>query len=435
MSIQNVTLEDIVTDINLIDAYKQVRKNKGSAGVDGMDIVQAHDYIMENLENIRKDILEGRYKPQPVRRVFIPKDNGKMRQLGIPTIVDRVIQQAIKQALWYTFEKKFSDSSYGYRPFRSAHDAIKKATEHINNGRTYIVEMDLEKFFDTVNHDRLRQLLSSQICDTRIISLISKFLNAGAMDDRVYEDTYVGVPQGGPLSPLLANIYLDTLDKELEKRGHTFVRYADDLNIFCKSRASAKQTLEHLIPFIEGKLKLKVNREKTKVSKPSRIKFLGYTFGITKKEDGYKPRLHSKSKIKIKEKIREVTQRNTLIEKEQWIEKANQIVRGWTYYFYLAEMKSFLLELDQWFRRRIRMVFLKRWKRAKTKIKNLIKLGLDVDSAKCIGYSRKGYWRLARTHEISKAMSNARLERNGFLFFLPVYTRKIEQETENVVNV
>ena len=193
--------------------------------------------------------------------------------------------------------------------------------------------------------------------------------------------------------------------------------------------------MEHLIPFIEGKLKLKVNREKTKVSKPSRIKFLGYTFGITKKEDGYKPRLHSKSKTKIKEKIREITQRNTLMEKEQWIEKANQIVRGWTYYFYLAEMKSFLLELDQWFRRRIRMVFLKRWKRAKTKIKNLIKLGLDVDSAKCIGYSRKGYWRLARTHEICKAMSNARLERNGFLFFLPVYTRKIEQETENVVNV
>lgn len=435
MSIQNVTLEDIVTDRNLIEAYKQVRQNKGSAGVDGMDIVQAHDYIMENLENIRRSVLDGRYKPQPVRRVYIPKDNGKMRQLGIPTVVDRVIQQAIKQALWYTFEKKFSDSSYGYRPFKGALDAIKKANEHINNGRIYIVEMDLEKFFDTVNHDKLRQLLSSQICDTRIISLISKFLNSGAMDKDVFEDTEIGVPQGGPLSPLLANIYLDVLDKELEKRGHIFVRYADDLNIFCKSKASAKQTLKHLIPFIEGKLKLKVNREKTKVSRPSRIKFLGYTFGKNSKDVGYTPRLHSKSKEKIKEKIKEITQRSTLIEKEQWITKANQVVRGWVNYFYLAEMKKYLTNLDSWFRRRIRMVFLKRWKKPKTKIRNLMKLGLDENGAKCVGYSRKGYWRVAQNPLISIAMPNTKLEKNGFLFFLPLYEEKVKQEMEKVVNI
>ena len=431
MSFQNPTLEDIVTDTNLIEAYKQIRQNKGSAGVDGMDIVQAHDYIMENLDTIRKSVLDGRYKPQPVRRVYIPKDNGKMRQLGIPTVVDRVIQQAIKQILWYTFEKDFSDSSYGYRPSRNAHDAIKKATEHINNGRTYIVEMDLEKFFDTVNHDKLRQLLSSQICDTRIISLISKFLNSGAMDKDVFENTDVGVPQGGPLSPLLANIYLTVLDKELEKRGHVFVRYADDLNILCKSKASAKQTLKHLIPFIEGKLKLKVNRDKTKVSKPSRIKFLGYTFGKNSEKVGYTPRLHSKSK----EKIKEVTQRNTLIEKEQWTVKANQVVRGWVNYFYLAKMKIFLRELDHWFRRRIRMVFIKRWKRPKTIIRNLIKLGLDEDSAKCIGYSRKGYWRVARNPQINIAMSNTKLEKNGFLFFLPLYEEKVKQEMEKVANI
>ena len=435
MSFQNPTLEDIVTDTNLIEAYKRIRQNKGSAGVDGMDIVQAHDYIMENLDTIRKSVLDGRYKPQPVRRVYIPKDNGKMRQLGIPTVVDRVIQQAIKQILWYTFEKDFSDSSYGYRPSRNAHDAIKKATEHINNGRTYIVEMDLEKFFDTVNHDKLRQLLSSQICDTRIISLISKFLNSGAMDKDVFENTDIGVPQGGPLSPLLANIYLTVLDKELEKRGHVFVRYADDLNIFCKSKASAKQTLKHLIPFIEGKLKLKVNRDKTKVSKPSRIKFLGYTFGKNSEKVGYTPRLHSKSKEKIKEKIKEVTQRNTLIEKEQWTVKANQVVRGWVNYFYLAEMKRFLRELDHWFRRRIRMVFIKRWKRPKTIIRNLIKLGLDEDSAKCIGYSRKGYWRVARNPQINIAMSNTKLEKNGFLFFLPLYEEKVKQEMEKVANI
>ena len=435
MSFQNPTLEDIVTDTNLIEAYKRIRQNKGSAGVDGMDIVQAHDYIMENLDTIRKSVLDGRYKPQPVRRVYIPKDNGKMRQLGIPTVVDRVIQQAIKQILWYTFEKDFSDSSYGYRPSRNAHDAIKKATEHINNGRTYIVEMDLEKFFDTVNHDKLRQLLSSQICDTRIISLISKFLNSGAMDKDVFENTDIGVPQGGPLSPLLANIYLTVLDKELEKRGHVFVRYADDLNIFCKSKASAKQTLKHLIPFIEGKLKLKVNRDKTKVSKPSRIKFLGYTFGKNSEKVGYTPRLHSKSTEKIKEKIKEVTQRNTLIEKEQWTVKANQVVRGWVNYFYLAEMKRFLRELDHWFRRRIRMVFIKRWKRPKTIIRNLIKLGLDEDSAKCIGYSRKGYWRVARNPQINIAMSNTKLEKNGFLFFLPLYEEKVKQEMEKVANI
>ena len=435
MSFQNPTLEDIVTDTNLIEAYKRIRQNKGSAGVDGMDIVQAHDYIMENLDTIRKSVLDGRYKPQPVRRVYIPKDNGKMRQLGIPTVVDRVIQQAIKQILWYIFEKDFSDSSYGYRPSRNAHDAIKKATEHINNGRTYIVEMDLEKFFDTVNHDKLRQLLSSQICDTRIISLISKFLNSGAMDKDVFENTDIGVPQGGPLSPLLANIYLTVLDKELEKRGHVFVRYADDLNIFCKSKASAKQTLKHLIPFIEGKLKLKVNRDKTKVSKPSRIKFLGYTFGKNSENVSYTPRLHSKSKEKIKEKIKEVTQRNTLIEKEQWTVKANQVVRGWVNYFYLAEMKRFLRELDHWFRRRIRMVFIKRWKRPKTIIRNLIKLGLDEDSAKCIGYSRKGYWRVARNPQINIAMSNIKLEKNGFLFFLPLYEEKVKQEMEKVANI
>ena len=435
MSFQNPTLEDIVTDTNLIEAYKRIRQNKGSAGVDGMDIVQAHDYIMENLDTIRKSVLDGRYKPQPVRRVYIPKDNGKMRQLGIPTVVDRVIQQAIKQILWYTFEKDFSDSSYGYRPSRNAHDAIKKATEHINNGRTYIVEMDLEKFFDTVNHDKLRQLLSSQICDTRIISLISKFLNSGAMDKDVFENTDIGVPQGGPLSPLLANIYLTVLDKELEKRGHVFVRYADDLNIFCKSKASAKQTLKHLIPFIEGKLKLKVNRDKTKVSRPPRIKFLGYTFGKNSENVGYTPRLHSKSKEKIKEKIKEVTQRNTLIEKEQWTVKANQVVRGWVNYFYLAEMKRFLRELDHWFRRRIRMVFIKRWKRPKTIIRNLIKLGLDEDSAKCIGYSRKGYWRVARNPQINIAMSNTKLEKNGFLFFLPLYEEKVKQEMEKVANI
>ena len=387
-------------------------------------ICQAHDYIKNNLESIRQDVLNGRYKPQPVRRVFIPKDNGKMRQLGIPTVIDRVIQQAIKQEIDIRIDRKFSNSSFGYRHFRSAQDAILKATEYINSGLIYTVDMDLEKFFDTVNHDKLRQLLSSQISDTRIISLISKFLNAGALEQGVYEDTDIGVPQGGPLSPLFANLILDELDKELEKRGHKFVRYADDLMIFCRSKASAKQALEHIIPFIEGKLKLKVNKEKTKISRPSNVKFLGYTWGKNNKEEGYKPRLHNKSKVKIKDKIRGVTPRNHFGEKEEWITKTKQVIRGWVNYYYLAEMKKFLFELDAWFRRRIRMVFLKRWKRAKTKIKNLMKLGLDVDSAKRIGYSRKGYWRLSKTVEMSLAISNKRLEANGFTFFLSLYNEK-----------
>ena len=419
-----ISLENIVTEKNINEAFKAVKKNKGSAGVDGMDIVQAHDYIKNNLESIRQDVLNGRYKPQPVRRVFIPKDNGKMRQLGIPTVIDRVIQQAIKQEIDIRIDRKFSNSSFGYRHFRSAQDAILKATEYINSGLIYTVDMDLEKFFDTVNHDKLRQLLSSQISDTRIISLISKFLNAGALEQGVYEETDIGVPQGGPLSPLLANLILDVLDKELEKRGHKFVRYADDLMIFCRSKASAKQALEHIIPFIEGKLKLKVNKEKTKISRPSNVKFLGYTWGKNNKKEGYKPRLHNKSKVKIKDKIRGVTPRNHFWEKEEWITKTKQVIRGWVNYYYLAEMKKFLFELDAWFRRRIRMVFLKRWKRAKTKMKNLMKLGLDVDSAKRIGYSRKGYWRLSKTVEMSLAISNKRLEANGFTFFLSLHNEK-----------
>ena len=419
-----ISLENIVTEESINEAYKAVKKNKGAAGVDGMDIVQAHDYIKNNLENIRQDVLNGRYKPQPVRRVFIPKDNGKMRQLGIPTVIDRVIQQAIKQEVDIRIDRKFSDFSFGYRHFRSAQDAILQATEYINSGLIYTVDMDLEKFFDTVNHDKLRQLLSSQISDTRIISLISKFLNAGALEQGVYEDTDIGVPQGGPLSPLFANLILDELDKELEKRGHKFVRYADDLMIFCRSKASAKQALEHIIPFIEGKLKLKVNKEKTKISRPSKVKFLGYTFGKCNKEDKYKPRLHNKSKVKIKDKIRGVTPRNHFWEKEEWITKTKQVIRGWVNYYYLAEMKTFLMELDQWFRRRIRMVFLKRWKKCKTKMKNLMKLGLDSDSAKRIGYSRKGYWHLSKTTEMHWAISNKRLESIGFIFFLTLYNEK-----------
>ena len=412
-------LEAIVSTGNLNQAYKRVKKNKGAGGVDGMEVDELLQYLKNNGEEIRKTILAGKYRPNPVRRVEIPKDNGKTRKLGIPTAVDRVIQQAIAQVLTPIYEPKFAETSYGFRPRRSAHDALRKCREYLEAGRVWTVDMDLEKFFDTVNQSKLMEILARDIKDGRVLSLIHKYLRAGAIEWGRFEDTEIGVPQGGPLSPLLGNIMLNELDHELERRGHKFVRYADDMVIFCGSKASAEQTLEHIIPYIEGKLFLKVNREKTVVAYAGKIKFLGY--GFYKSQRGFRSRVHKKAQAKMRTRIKELTSRRYVNDYEGWKKSLKQFITGWVNYYKLADMKSLLQSTDEWMRRRIRMVFWKKWKRVRTKYRNLRKLGISHDDALMTAWCRRGYWFVARTPVIQTALSNARLERAGFVSLYGYY--------------
>ena len=343
----NNLLELILRKENLNKAYKQVKSNKGSGGIDGMQVDELLPYLRENQETLIQEIRDGKYKPNPVRRVEIPKETkGEIRKLGVPTVVDRVIQQGITQELTTIYEEQFSEYSFGFRPNRGAHDALRQCQRNVNDGYVYVVNMDLEKFFDTVCQSKLIEVLSRTIKDGRVISLIHKYLNAGVIANGMFERTEIGMPQGGPLSPLLSNIMLNELDKELERRGHRFVRYADDCMIFCKSRKSAERTLEIIIPFIEGKLFLKVNRKKTEVAHISKVKYLGYTFYSYKGKCRF--RVHPKSVTKMKNKIRELTDRNNGMSNAKREEKYQQFVRGWVNYFKLADMKN-LLQRNQGF--------------------------------------------------------------------------------------
>ena len=411
-------LEQILTDENLEKAYRQVKKNKGAGGIDGMQVDELLPYLRENQKKLVQTLRDGKYHPRPVRRVEIPKENGKTRKLGIPTVVDRLIQQAICQVLTPIYEQQFSDNSYGFRPKRSAHDALKKCQTNITEGYRYVVDMDLEKYFDTVNQSRLIQILSETIKDGRVISLIHKFLNAGVMVGGMFEDSPEGVPQGGPLSPLLGNVMLNECDWELQKRGHRFVRYADDMMIFCRSKKAAKRTLEKILPFIEGKLFLKVNREKTKVAHVKAVKFLGYGFYIYRGEG--RLRVHPKSVRKLKEKIRIVTGRSNGMGVDERKSRLNSIVRGWMNYFKLADAKQLLQRLDEWIRRRIRMVTWKRWKKIRTRFRNLVKAGLDKGKAWEFANSRKGYWRVAGSPILSRAIPNVFLKRAGYLGLMEI---------------
>ena len=415
-------LEQILNRDNLNRAYKQVKRNKGAGGIDGMQVDELLPYLREHKNELVQSLRDGKYRPQPVRRVEIPKENGKTRKLGIPTVADRLIQQAICQVLSPIFEKQFSDNSFGFRPKRSAHDALKRCQTNITEGHRWVVDMDLEKYFDTVNQSRLIQLLSETIKDGRVISLIHKFLRAGVMVGGMFEDSPQGVPQGGPLSPLLGNIILNECDHELERRGHRFVRYADDLLIFCKSKRAATRTLNHILPYIEEKLFLKVNREKTQVAHVKQVRYLGYGFYIHKGEG--RLRIHPKSVQKFKDKIREVTRRSNGMGVEARKIRLNQVVRGWMNYFKLADAKNLIQGLDEWIRSRIRMVTWKRWKKVRTRFENLKRLGVGKEQAWMWANTRKGYWRTAHSPILSRALSNQRFNSAGYRSLMECYAAK-----------
>ena len=413
-------LEQILTPENLNQAYRQVKRNKGAGGIDGMQVDELLPFLKENQKELIQTLRDGKYRPSPVRRVEIPKENGKTRKLGIPTVVDRLIQQAICQVLTPIYEQKFSNKSFGFRPKRSAHDALRKCQTNITEGYKFVVDMDLEKYFDTVNQSRLIQILSETIKDGRVISLIHKFLHAGVMVGGMFEESPEGVPQGGPLSPLLGNVMLNECDWELERRGHRFVRYADDLMIFCKSKKAAERTLRKILPFIEGKLFLKVNREKTQVAHVRHVKYLGHSFYIYRGEG--RLRIHPKSVAKLKDKIREVTGRSNGMGIEERKFRLNSLVRGWINYFKLADAKKLLEGLDEWIRRRIRMVTWKRWKRTQTRFENLKRAGLDREKAWMWANTRKGYWRVANSPILKRTISNDQLKRAGYLSLMTCYS-------------
>lgn len=406
-------IEKIVDRNNLNTAYKRVKANKGSYGVDGMTVDELLQYLKQNKDLIRQSILEGKYELKPVRRVEIPKPDGGKRMLGIPTVVDRVIQQAVAQILSPIFELKFSDSSYGFRPGRSAKQAVLKCREYIEAGYNWTVDIDLAKYFDTVNHDKLMGLIAKEVTDKRVLVLIRKFLKSGVMINGVVVDTEAGCPQGGPLSPLLTNIMLNELDRELEKRGLKFCRYADDCNIYVRSRKAAERIMRSITKFLEEELKLKVNREKSTVDRPWKLKFLGFSFYY--KKNGIGIRVHQKPIKKFMDKIREITSRSDGKPIALKIEKLNQITVGWVNYFGMADMKKLAWQLDEWIRRRVRMCCWKQWKKIRTRYDNLVRLGIDQRKAWEYANTRKGYWRIANSPILSKTLTNELLKKIGFL--------------------
>lgn len=414
-------MEKILDKDNMNEAFKRVKKNKGSHGIDGLTIDELQEYLSEHGEELRKAILEGNYTPNPVRRVEIPKDDGKKRKLGIPTVVDRVIQQSITQVLSPIFEKTFSDNSFGFRPKRSCHGALKRCQEYINTGYKWAVDIDLASYFDTVNHDKLIGLIYKEVKDIRVISLIRKYLQAGVMENGVVIETDEGVPQGGNLSPLLSNIMLTELDRELTKRELKFVRYADDANIYVKSRKSANRVMASITKFIEEKLKLKVNKEKSMVGRPWKLKFLGYSFYLAKGEVRF--RVHEKSILKLKKSLKELTGRSKVKKIEVTYTKLKQKIVGWINYFKLADMKGLTKQLDEWLRRRIRMCFWKQWKKISTKYKNLMKLGANKQKAWEHANTRKGYWRTAKSPILSTTITNRRLKKAGLISLLEQYMK------------
>jgi len=414
-TIYQPTIEMVVNELNIQDALKAVIRNKGAPGIDNMQVQELEAYLYKHWPEIKKSILDGSYSPKPVRQVEIPKPNGGgVRQLGIPTVLDRVIQQAIYQVILPIFDADFSDYSYGFRPFKSAIHAVLQAHEYLQEGCDWVVDIDLEKFFDRVNHDMLMARVARKVSDKTILLLIRKFLTTGAMINGVVAETNEGTPQGGPLSPLLSNILLDDFDKELEKRGLRFVRYADDCNIYVKSEKAGLRVMKSLVRYLTHRLKLKVNQQKSAVDHPWNRKFLGYTF--TEEKQPNRIRIHQ-SKIKqLKDKIRTLHRKLRGSDLSKSIRRLIiPITRGWANYFRLTGLNSTFDGLDGWIRRKLRGILWRQWKKPQTRRKRLLSMGLSKKAANAYAYSSKGAWRMARTPGLHKAVTNRTLEKMGYI--------------------
>jgi len=416
-------LEEILGKENMTRALKRVKANKGSCGVDGMRVEELQPYLKNAWSFIKADILDSSYKPKAVKCVMIPKASGGERMLGIPTVLDRLIQQGIAQVLSRRYDPNFSPSSYGFRPGRNAHEAVKQAQCYINEGNRYIVDIDLEKFFDRVNHDRLMSLLAKEIKDKRLLRLIRKYLETGIMKNGIMEHRSEGTPQGSPLSPILSNIVLDELDKELEKRGHKFCRYADDCSIYVKSPKAGQRILDSITRYISKKLRLKVNEAKSSVKDPEEMKLLGFSFYRRKKEPGYGIIIAERSVAMLKEKIKALTQRNYSISLEDRLLKLNQTMKGWMNYFVIADGKSSIAgKIDAWTRFRLRMCIWKTWKRIRTRIRKLTELGMSPKLAVIQGNTRKGYCRTAQSPILKLTLTNAYLQQLGYVGLSKLYS-------------
>jgi RNA-directed DNA polymerase len=408
-------IEGVVNDYNIQEAMKAVIRNKGAPGIDGITTEEIKGIMQKQWLKIKQDILEGKYRPRPVKRVEIPKPDGNgVRKLGIPTVMDRIIQQALYQELVYTFEATFSESSYGFRLGRRAQQAVLRAQSYIREGCEWVVDIDLEKFFDKVNHDILMSRVARKVKDKKILLLIRRFLQAGVMENGLVKATEEGTPQGGPLSPLLSNIMLDDFDKELENRGLRFARYADDCNIYVKSEIAGQRVMKSVIKFLTTKLKLKVNEQKSAVAQPWDRKFLGFTF--TKGKEPGRITIHESRVKRLKDKIRGLTKKMRGNKITDSIRKfIMPITRGWANYFSIAETLSIFENLDGWIRRKIRGILWRQWKKPRSRCKQLIALGLKEHTAKRWAYSSKGPWRMAKTYGMHKAVSNSVIESMGYI--------------------
>lgn len=420
----NSIMEQILSKDNLNRAYLQVVKNKGASGVDGMEYTELREYLSRNGEIIKEQLRTRTFNPQPVRRVGIPKADGGTRNLGVPTVVDRFVQQAIAQVLTPIYEEQFHDQSYGFRPQRGAQQAILRALEVMNDGNTWIVDIDLEKFFDTVNHDKLMTLIGRTVKDGNVISIIRKFLVSGIMIDKEYEESTIGTPQGGNISPLLANIMLNELDKEMETRRLNFVRYADDCIIMVGSEQAANRVMKSISKYIHEKLGLKVNATKSKVTKPKGLKYLGFGFYYDAFSKEYKAKPHEKSIAKFKARMKELTCRSWGVSNSVKVEKLNQLIRGWINYFKIGNMKGLCAKLDSNIRYRIRMCIWKHWKTPRNRAKNLMKLGIGRKNAFRTAYTGNRIAYVCNKGCINVAMNNERLAKFGLVSMLDYYTEK-----------
>lgn len=415
-------LEQIVSSFNMKFAYEKVKSNRGAAGIDGMTVEEMHDYLVEHYTEIKESLMNGTYRPQPVRRVEIPKPDGGVRLLGVPTVIDRMVQQAISQVLTRIYEPKFSDSSFGFRPGRNAQQAMFRALAYFRAGYTHVVDLDLAKYFDTVNHDLLMRMLEEEVKDRRVLRLIRRFLKSGVMVGGLLSPTTEGTPQGGPLSPLLSNIYLTKFDRELEKRGHKFVRYADDCNIYVKSRRAAERVMSSVTAFLEGRLRLKVNRTKSQIGSPMRLKFLGFSLWKIGEKSGIG--VHAKTVKRFKDRVRQITRRNRGKNIGQILRELKTFTVGWLGYFGIATMSGLLKKLDSWIRRRLRCYLWKQWKRIRTRQRNLLLLGATAENARRTANTRHGLWWTSGTAAIQASLTNEYLIALGFDPLYPRYHQR-----------